>query len=265
MHWVLQNNLFNEEAYQILCDTLVRFDLPYSIHKVVPFVGWMEPEPDFDTKNVICMGSYSMRHQAKKHGWNPGVFDLELFHFGVQLEHWGDHMLNAQAKVMPFRDVEIEQRAFIRPIEDSKSFAGKVYDHYEFHEWKPQALKLRAKGRTLKGSTLVQVCPLREIYGEYRFWVVKGEIVCASLYKEGSRVVYRDDVPEAYFEFVRAMIDIWQPHEAFVIDVASVPDDGDGWRGIKIVEINTLNAAGFYACNIQKLVMSLEDNFNEHP
>jgi hypothetical protein len=37
-----------------------------------------------------------------------------------------------------------------------------------------------------------------------------------------------------------------------VIDVCSTPN------GLKIVEINTINAAGFYAGNIQSLVLALE-------
>lgn len=263
MHWVLQDNLFNEQAYQVLLDTLVRFEMPHSIHKVIPFVGELTPAPEIETSNVICMGSYSLRHAAKAHGWNPGVFDLEPFHFEIQRQHWGNHMLNADAQVLPFKDIELERRSFLRPIEDSKVFAGRVFDHYEFSDWQNKVVALGEDwGTSLTKNTLVQVCPLKEIYGEYRFWVVKGRIVCASQYKEGNRVIYRDDVPEAYFDFVREMIRIWQPHEAFVIDVASVPDDGDGWRGIKIVEINTLNSSGFYACNIQKLVSDLDFCFN---
>lgn len=263
MHWILQNNLFNEQAYGVLLETLERFDLPHSIHKVIPFVGEITPEPILDTNNVICMGSYSLRHAANKADWNPGVFDLEPYHFGIQLENWGSHMLNADAQIIPFKDVEIgDTRKFLRPIEDSKAFAGKIFDGPEFNEWKPKVMDIESSIGSLSGDTLVQVCPLKRIYGEYRFWVVAGDIVCASQYKSGDRVIYSDDVPQAYFEFVQAMIDIWQPHDAFVIDVASVPDDGDGWRGIKIVEINTLNSSGFYACNIQKLVMSLEDHFN---
>lgn len=263
MHWILQDNLFNEDAYQNLLDTLVRFDIPHSIHKVVPFIGALDPVPTLSTTNVICMGSYSLRHAARRYGWTPGVFDLEPFDFQVQMKHWGDHMLNAGAVVVPFKDVVVEQRRFLRPIEDSKSFAGKVYDHYEFEEWRDNFNKLKpSEWGALTPDSLIQVCPLREIYGEYRFWVVAGNIVCASQYKEGSRVIYRDDVPEVYFDFVTDMIAMWRPHEAFVIDVASVPDDGTFYRGIKIVEINTLNSAGFYACDMQKLVMALEDEFN---
>ena len=52
------------------------------------------------------------------------------------------------------------------------------------------------------------------------------------------------------------MVDIYQPAEAFVIDVCLVEDD---W---KIVEINCINAAGFYLCDIQKLITELEYYFN---
>ena len=68
---------------------------------------------------------------------------------------------------------------------------------------------------------------------------------------------------------MRARIAEWQPHDAFVIDVAEVPNlhalrhnlDEPHW--LKVVEINTLNSSGFYACNIPKLVMALETAFGD--
>lgn len=274
MHWILQDNLFDEQAYQHLLETLQRFDIPHSIHKVIPFIGELTPEIQLDTQNVICMGSYSLRHSAKKFGWNPGVFDLEPFPFPIQREMWGRHMLNYDSVVVPFKDVHIgEKRKFLRPIEDSKVFAGRVFDHYEFQDWQtkvvlmdddlpPGAIVDGIQVTNLSRNSLVQVSPVHEIYNEYRFWIVKGEIVTASEYKRGDRVIYSSDVPDVYHDFVNEMIATWEPHEAFVIDVCSVPDDGTKWKGIKIVEINTLNSAGFYAADMQKLVMALEDAFD---
>jgi ATP-grasp domain, R2K clade family 3 len=54
---------------------------------------------------------------------------------------------------------------------------------------------------------------------------------------------------------VNARVAEWQPHEAFVIDVCETSD------GLRIVEINTLNAAGFYAGDVQKLALCLEESF----
>lgn len=273
MHWILQDNLFNEEAYQVLLDTLVRFNISHSIHKVIPFIGELTPPPTLDTNNVICMGSYSLRHSAKKYGWNPGVFDLEPFDFTVQLQHWGEHMLNHDAIVGKFGEVEFnDDMAFIRPIHDSKVFAGRLIDREEFLEWQNKVCVLGENyGDSLSADTLIQICKPKKIYAEYRFWIVDQKIVSTSLYKRGDKVIYSSDVDPRFHSFVTQILrtkdqkqDItlsvhnngWRPHDAFVIDVADTPE------GIKVVEINTLNSSGFYACNITDLVMSLEHKFN---
>lgn len=258
MHWILQNNLFNEDAYQVLLDTLERMELPYSIHKVIPFVGELVPEPELSHYNAICMGSYSLRHAANKYHWEPGVFDLEAENFTVQLQHWGDHMLNADAQVCAFKDAVIEEMAFVRPIEDSKVFAGKVFDAKDFHDWQIKVCVLEEDyGNSLTKDTLIQVCKPKVIFAEYRFWIVKGKIVTKSLYKRGDKVIYSSDVDERFDEYVKLRVKEWEPHEAFVIDVCDTDD------GIKIVEINTLNSCGFYAADIPKLVDALEYAFND--
>jgi signal peptidase I len=259
MHWILQNNLFHEDAYQTLLDTLERMELPYSIHKVVPFVGELVPEPDLSHYNVICMGSYSMRHAADKYDWEPGVFDLEPEDFTIQLKHWGEHMLNADSKIAPFKDVNFDDELmFLRPTQDSKVFAGKVFTKEEFYEWKRKVVVLEEDyGNSLTKDTLIQFTVPKLIFAEYRFWIVKGKIITKSLYKRGDKVVYSSDVDERFDEYVKLRVKEWQPHDAFVIDVCDTPD------GIKIVEINTLNSCGFYAADVPKLVDALEYAFND--
>ncbi len=262
MYWILQSGFFNDSAFAVLRQTLERFGLPYSVHRVVPRLGTLEPVAAPPTANVICLGAYSLRLTASANSWRPGVFDLGDFGFPAQLTHWGEYMLNARARVSPLRDAIVDRPSFVRPIEDNKAFAGRVFDAASFRDWRAS---VRARGASpgvfLNEDLPVQVCPVRTIYGEYRFWIIKGRIVCASTYKVGERVFYSDDVPSACFAFVEAMIAQWQPHQAFVIDVCSVPDDGDGWQGMKIVEINTINCSAFYAADIQKLVDAYETAF----
>jgi len=260
MHWILQNNLFNEKGYQTLLDTLERFSLPYTIHKVVPFVGELLPEPMLDTKNVICMGSYSLRHSAKRYGWNPGVFDLESFDFTIQKEKWGNHMLNFGAVVCRFDEVVFtEDEMFIRPIHDSKAFPGVVETADEFYAWQRDVKALNLNPdfiNPLTDDTLVMVCPPKNIYSEHRFWVVKGQVVTSSTYKTGQRVHYQPIIDERFQWYAEERIAEWQPHDAFVIDIAETG------AGLKVVEINTLNSCGFYSADIQSLVMALENNFD---
>jgi ATP-grasp domain, R2K clade family 3 len=262
MHWILQNNLFNEDAYQTLLETLQRQGLPYSIHKVIPFIGELtEPEAPVVDGSVICMGSYSMRHAAVKHGWTPGVFDLEPFDFQVQLQHWGSEMFNADSVVTTFGDAKFPEgaeRMFVRPVADSKVFAGTVIEVAEFEEWQRKVCVLEEDfGNSLTKDTLIQVSEPKAILAEYRFWIVKGEIVSASLYKRGRYVIYSDQVDDFYADYVRKRIAEWCPHEAFCIDICSTAYE------LKIMEIGTINSCGFYACNIPKLVDALESAFNK--
>ena len=91
---------------------------------------------------------------------------------------------------------------------------------------------------------------------EERLWAVGGKIVTASSYKIGSRVVYTNYDDESYFvDFAQKMIDIYQPAEAFVIDISLANDK------LQVIEINNINAAGFYDCNMIKLITALENNF----
>lgn len=264
MHWILQNNLFNETEWETMVGTLERFKIPYSVHKVIPFIGELVPEPAPLQSKVICFGSYSMRHSAKKFGWTPGVYDLFDQNFVIQKSHWGDLMLNYDSEVVLFKDAVVTEDTFIRPIDDSKYFAGKVFSAEEFNEWQVKVCVLKEDyGNSLTGATLIQLCKPKKIYAEYRFWVVDKEIVTCSLYKRGDRVIYSSEVDQHVKRFATSVIrhgDItlsmktfaWQPHRAYVLDVCETPD------GMKIVEINTINSSGFYAGNVQDLVLALE-------
>lgn len=265
MHWILQNNLFAERGWEDLVATLERFNHPYSVHKIVPFVGDIVPDVQPEGK-VICFGAYSLRHLAKARGWTPGVYDLEPYHFEIQREHWGDKMLNYDAEVVPFSHAKFDGARFIRPIEDSKSFAGRLFNDDEFEQWQKDVSKLTPEdGSTITGETLIQLCSPKKIYSEYRCWIVDRKIVTISQYKLGNRIVYknvdnaegRDACSFAWSVlkgniFANTTLDGWMPQPAFCLDVCETPD---GW---KIVEINTINSSGFYAANITELVNALE-------
>jgi hypothetical protein len=254
MHWILQNDIFSEAGWNVLTQTMVRFGLSHSVHKVIPFVGELVPPPAIGHKNAICIGSYSMRHVAAREGWYPGVFDLGPQDFVQQHRHWGDWMLNAGSVVSRFRDADFyKDRLFVRPVSDAKFFAVRVFGREEFNQWQKTVCRLGLDdGSSLTPETLIQLARPTEIHAEYRFWVVNVSIVTKSVYKRGDSVVYAAEVDERLDHFVEQRLAQWMPHATFVIDVCDTPD------GMKIVEINTLNAAGFYAADVQRLVMALE-------
>ena len=106
MHWILQEDFLSEPAWQSLLATLQRFDIAYSIHRVQPKIGELLPVPVLSHQNVICIGSYSMRHVAARCAWQPGVFDLFAQDFVQQRAHWGQYMLNFQSSISCVRGGE---------------------------------------------------------------------------------------------------------------------------------------------------------------
>ncbi len=252
MQWVLQKGFRDIEPFS---EILERWNIPYNFVNVVPFVGELIPEPEFDTKNVVCWGSYSMRHAAKRYGWSPGVFDIEKVSFEIQREHWGECMLNYDSEICLFQNINISKPSFIRPVDDSKSIAGAVMTPEEFHEWQPKAI-------SSLNNHLFQVSTVKEIWSEYRFWVVHGRVITCCMYKLGNTVLYHTSVPDGPIELVNSLIgktynrlDPWLPAEAFVIDICETP------FGYKVVEINTINSSGLYAADVQALLLTIDREF----
>lgn len=261
MHWIIQNNIYNEDGFKSLIETLETLELPYSIHKCVPFVGTLEPEPEPAQNRIVVMGSYTLAREAIKRNWNPGVFLNENFNTEIQWCHWGDLMMNADHEIHCFSQVpEQPGPFFIRPVYDSKAFTGEVTDWLTFIEWRDRVLSLTSDDNpTITWDTEVLISSVKEIYGEYRIWIVDGKAVSWSQYRVGRRKLknYIPDVDERIRNFAEECAAIWSPHRAFVLDIFETPD------GLFIGEVNNLNSAGFYAANMGKLIMALEEAFND--
>ena len=119
-HWVIQSNFADENGWDVMINTFHRFNIPYSEHKVIPFVGELLPDINIPDKNVICMGSYSMRHIAKQKGWKPGVYDLFDMNFNKQMKHWGRHMLNEGSQITKEQKHHKETKPQIRNKQSSQ-------------------------------------------------------------------------------------------------------------------------------------------------
>lgn len=266
-HWVLQNNIYSEDGWEKLVSALDRFEFSYSVHKCVPFVGTLEPDAEPPPGPVIVMGSYSLARHAVQRGWTPGAW-LDNLDFRKQHVMWGGRrMLNADAHVCRFVDVPFQREPFfIRPVHDSKAFTGYVSDWSDYTKWRDGLLRLGPETadpindplgvNLLTPDTLVMVCSKKPIYGEVRCWIVERKVVTASQYKIGTLKRY-EEVRGSRFDnsliaFAEDTAEEWSPNDAYVMDVADTPD------GLKIVEVNNLNSAGFYKADMQKLVMALD-------
>ncbi|WP_375754793.1 ATP-grasp domain-containing protein [Corallococcus exercitus] len=251
MHWVVQNNLFNEQGFHTLMDVLAHGSIPHTLVKVIPFGGGIEPTLEL-TGPVVVMGSLSLTRYAHEQGWTPGAFINDQFDFRVWRRHLGPHLLNADATVHRFADVpEQPGPFFIRPCLDDKAFSGMLTTWDAFTTWREQVLKLDTYA-TVTADTPVAVSAPRHIQREYRMVVVDGRVITGSLYKLGDRVVASSQVEPEVHAFAQRMAETWGPDRAYALDVFM--HEG----GLYIGEFNNLNSAGFYAYDVGKMVAAVE-------
>jgi hypothetical protein len=253
MKWVIQDNLYKETAFLDLIQALENSKADYIVTNVVPFTHELNPELDFDGQ-IVVMGATVMISIAQERKWYPGAFYNENFVVSKWIEYWGENVLNFDSEVCMFKDVKPSYSPFfIRPLEDRKCFSGEVIDRDNFALWIKSTWQTTDGYSTLRPETMVAIAPLKAIHREWRYFVVDDEIVTGSLYKLGNRILPMPSLKDEDSEkFARQMIDIWQPHRAFVIDIAEVD------TGYKIVEINCINASGFYRSNVGKIVQAIE-------
>lgn len=261
MQWLLQEF----EDTRKLAEALDRLGISYTWHKVVPFVGALIPKPTVtDRGSVVMFGAYSLWKYAEAEGYWPGVFKLRPF---VQEQAWHPYLLNgADALFLTLRDIP-ERLApemlandgkewFLRPVDDSKEEPGNVKSTGEIIRMAERVLALdedEIPGGSLRHDTLLMLTEPVRILREWRLWVVKGRIVTHSLYREGLRVVYRHEIDDDALEFAQRMVDLNPGYApAYVIDICRTDE------GLKLLETNSINAAGFYAADLLKLAAAID-------
>jgi hypothetical protein len=279
MHYIIQENVFREQHYDLLSKALDRLNLKYNTVRVFPFVDKIVeikdipphpqpfdvddlPEFQYNDKNVFVFGGLKLARLSKDRGWTPGSLMNSNHDFLVYAQHYKDELLNYDSQIhtvgsdLKWKPNEIK---FIRPTEDTKAFTGKIFTEVEWKDTIENYLH-NYRSAVFNESTKIQVSVPKHISKEIRCWVVDGKIVTASIYKIGSRVVYDDQVEDEAIAYAQSMVNKFQLADAFVIDVCLTNlEFNSAW---KIVECGCINAAGFYKSDLQKTIMALEDKFN---
>jgi hypothetical protein len=256
MQWILQEF----EDTQKLADALDRLDIPYSCHKVVPFVGELVPEPHVrDPHAVVMFGSYTLWRYAEAKGLYPGVFRIAPF---VHEKPWQRFMLNGpDATFLHLCEIEASlpddgRHWFIRPVADSKEMAGTVKAASDIRDSARKVMALESDeipNGSLRYDTLMMLTPPVRIFKEWRIWIVDGIVVTYSLYKEGMRVTYRHEIDADALEFAQTLAGLNKGYSrAYVMDICRTEE------GLRLLETNCINAAGFYGADLTKLAATID-------
>jgi len=253
---MIQKMLFKDNHHELLTNYLDKRGLDYEIVRFMPFIH--EIEFTTDRIDVWCFGSPNMAHAAKKYNWKYGSMYNENHDFEVQIKKYGNYMLNADGVVINITDkLPIKNDEFFaRPTMDSKIFTGQIFTRQEWMDYVNDVITNESTYH-IESESKILITSCKNIQQEIRCWIIDGKVITSSLYKMGGRSIkknYDNEIPA--IEFAQKMVDIYQPARAFVLDICLTNS------GYKIVEINLINAAGFYDANISKLIETIEEKFN---
>lgn len=255
MQWILQDF----EDTRKLATALDQLGFAYSWHKVVPFVGEIIPAPQIaDPDAVILFGSYSLWRQAEAAGYWPGVFKIAPF---VHETLWQPFMLNGPDALFLRLDqlgahiADDGSLWFVRPVDDSKAMPGSIKSSGQILAQARKVLALDPQeiaGDALNHDTLLMLTRPAQILREWRVWIVDGQPVTWSLYKDGPDVVYRHQIDPDALDFAGDLARL-NPgfSRAYVMDICRTD------QGLRLLETNCLNAAGFYAADLVKLASAI--------
>jgi hypothetical protein len=247
MHWVIQQSIFKPDNFRLLVDALDAQGIAYTAVSIKNGSYEMSPDVAPEGKVYVC-GAIRLAHIARSKGWVPGSFLNEHFDVPVWLAALGDAMLNAQCVTGTLAEVQVPSAApfFIRPAADNKAFDGMVMDAEMLAHWRQDAARAHLMALD------VTVSPVRQIFREYRLFVVGKQVVTGSLYKVAGKPQLSSDVEDYVRDYARAIIARWTPADAFVIDLGLTED------GLKVIEFNNINSSGFYASNVASYVQAVQ-------
>jgi hypothetical protein len=258
VQWVVQQNLTAREDFDELKNACLKMNIPFVGIDIVPFSSEL---PQFDIqKPSIPYGSTTFNALASKNeNLKKGLFfDNNTFSIENYLDKWHTHMLNFGSKICTFRELiesktENDKLLFIRPDDDSKSFAGEVIRFSDIKDWYDKLSFIGNSGIRLESKIVVS--EPYNIQSEWRLWIVKKNVVAASKYREYFHLKKEEGCPLEVVSFAEERCFEYTPHEVFVMDVCLSGDE------YYIVECGCMNGAGFYKANIEKIVKSVTDYF----
>lgn len=245
MKWLIQKTKIEHEKIIELIDILEKAGIDYDI--VYPFedkvIMQNKKKYIYDNKEkyFVC-GSYSLVRNVKK-SRPDAVFSLDEYKFNDFINIFGkNNFVNTDAKIINYNDILWnEEKYFIRPLNDDKSFNGGTYTKNDIIEYNGD----------------VVIAKVKHINKEHRFFIINGKISSASLYKINGEISTSSVIDEGAILFVEKMIKKFD-FPCFVIDIATIENE------YKIVELNCINASGFYDINLYRLINSVLEYYDNN-
>ncbi|MEP0820941.1 MULTISPECIES: ATP-grasp domain-containing protein [Trichocoleus] len=249
--WIVQTNVEPESTSPILLRQACAVEQrPFCEISVIPGCAALPTMPAIDGP-VVFHGRTTLILRASEHPkWQRGIFfDPVDFQHRAYAAAYGDQLLNADARITSWEDFLREPRdpaelVFLKPNDDLKRFTGGVLSVAECFTLYQQ---LRRATRPINPASEVVIGQPREIDGEWRLFIVEGEVVSGSMYRPSGDAY----LPHDLVLFAEHIASQWMPAPVFVLDVARVEQT---W---KVVECNCFNGCRFYLADVARIVRAV--------
>lgn len=254
--WVLEKDVFSYRQEAEMLSWLKENDVPFHQIRIIPFIHEVDGKEPYISGPVIVYGSIGSQKLAERMGWKPGVFTGSEINETELQARFGSLYLNSDAKVCKFRNlpnVVVSGEVFIKPNTDTKEFAGTVVEAKKMKEW----IESMMKSGYLEESFLnaeVLVSEPKKIGCEWRLVIVDGQIAAHSVYRQYGIVKPEIWLPKEAEDFANEAISIYSPLDVYVLDICQIEDGS-----YKVIEMNTFNSAGWYACDVSKVMKSVTE------
>ncbi len=253
IHWILQSNLIKEDIYNQIKMALDKDMISYEEVKIIPFSDEFPKIEKSGEVNVFYGSTTLILNAYKQLGKTKGIFyDSENFNLKTYLEKWAHHILNSDSKILTFSEIlslQLEENSkwFLRPIEDDKSFSGRIMSLEEIRQFESELAV--SNNPYLTPETLVGISLPKIIEKEWRLFIVNKKIISGCRYiLYGEVNVDNEDLPISMITFAENCCEIFTPSDVFVMDIALENES------YKIVECNCFNDSGFYKNDISLII-----------
>ena len=245
-----QESDLTEEFHNRMDNLLV----PYGSVQFIQWVSKIGPTiarllgPDLDTPSMALF------------------FDLRKMAWSHYTSYWGKYLLSRDHVVTTYaelirrkewfyailgQDLGKGRCLFVRPAANDKTFTGRVVYQDQFD------IDIKRMGYSFDQSypphLEVVVAGPKDVSIEWRFAVVDREVVASSQYNVDGLLEEQEGCPAEALDLAKELANhAWQPQDAYCLDICS--SNGQMY----LLEIGSINSAGWYCMDIERILLALE-------
>lgn len=259
--WLIETGVWKDDNVPRMIRHLADMDVTVHANPFTPFGGTEFEVVDADGP-VVFYGSLNTADHLRVCGkrWVPLVwFDDETFCCRSYYAHWGKFLLQEQYAFYPLAELVRlkddlykafgkEEKIFIRPDDNDKSFTGRLVPKNNFQDWYGE---LEA-GRPNPAALVIVASPV-SIEAEWRFVIADRQVITGSHYRWGDRLELSGNHQHAAARLAQQLaLEPWQPRPIYCVDVAC-----NRSGQYRLVEIGGINSAGLYHCDLLAVIQAM--------